>query len=251
MIICFSGTGNSRLVASRLNGLLGDAITTIDASTLLQRQTFAAERVIWVFPIYSWGVPPVVKAFIDHVELNDDSLHYMVCTCGDDIGLAHKMWRNDIARRGWKSVATYSVQMPNNYVSLPGFDVDSPELAASKIEKARERVSHIGENIKNGIQTDDVVTGGFPWIKSRIINPWFMKFEMSPKPFHYTNACIGCGKCAKVCPMNNVAIKNSRPEWGRECAMCLACYHICPCHAVAYGNRTVKKGQYFAKQLNL
>lgn len=223
----------------------------------------SGERIIWVFPVYSWGVPPVVRKYIKKVEINPETAaesdgsnkrnkHYMVCTCGDDVGLTHKEWRRLIRKRGWRAVATFSVQMPNTYVLLPGFDVDSATVADEKLSKAPARIRAIARAIRHEARVDDVVRGGVPWIKSKILRPLFKTFLMSPKPFHYTDKCVGCGKCASQCPMDNIIMSKDgsykRPEWGKNCALCLGCYHICPHHAVAYGHATEKKGQYSGPQ---
>ena len=57
--------------------------------------------------------------------------------------------------------------------------------------------------------------------------------------------CIGCGKCEKVCPVDN--IEGTPPVWlhNGKCTCCLACYHHCPVQAVNYGKITRKRGQYF------
>ena len=59
--------------------------------------------------------------------------HHMFTTCGDDIGDCAAMWRSDIAARGWRSGRAFSVQMPNTYVTMRGFDVDSTETAQCKV----------------------------------------------------------------------------------------------------------------------
>lgn len=48
--------------------------------------------------------------------------------------------------------------------------------------------------------------------------------------------CIGCGKCADICPGNLLVIKNSRAEIRdvRDCWGCTACVKICPKNAIAY-----------------
>ena len=60
MILYFTGTGNSRRVAGQLSELLGD--TTVQLAPSLRGSTLPLPagdiRVIWVFPVYSWGVPP-------------------------------------------------------------------------------------------------------------------------------------------------------------------------------------------------
>mgnify|MGYP002519317968 CR=1 FL=1 len=109
IIYYFSGTGNSRWIAETLARDLNDKVIMIN-NDCERCDVSAGERILWVFPIYSWGLPPVVKTFIRNIKLNNDgTTHYMVCSCGDDIGLAHRQWRKEITRRGWEAMASYSV----------------------------------------------------------------------------------------------------------------------------------------------
>lgn len=207
--------------------------------------------VIWAFPIYSWGVPPVMLRLIENVNIKGGASHvrhYMLCTCGDDMGYADRQWKRAIEARGWEACAAYSVLMPNTYVCMKGFDVDTPEVADRKLKAAYGRVEEIAGLIKSRSCESSLHRGAMPWIKSRVVYPWFVRYKMSPKPFRATDRCVGCGQCAESCPMMNIDMVEgdgtTRPRWGAECAMCLRCYHICPCHAIAYGKATEGKGQY-------
>lgn len=246
MIYCFSGNGNSRYVARCLAGALGEDVTEIDFSVLSSPGDHgcAGGRVIWVFPIYSWGLPLPVRNFIGRVGITG-ARHWMVATCGDDIGMAHRSWRRLVESRGWDPVAAFSVQMPNTYTLLPGFDVDSDRLAAKKLESAAERIDTITRRIVSGWRGDDVVKGMFPRFKTYVIYPQFMKHGVHPDRFNCDSSlCISCGKCVDACPMDNVRLVKRHPAWGDRCALCLACYHVCPVHAVNYGTATLHKGQY-------
>ena len=53
------------------------------------------------------------------------------------------------------------------------------------------------------------------------VNPIFYKFFVKANAFTASSACIGCGQCVKRCPMNNVAIKDGKPVWGRNCTCLL------------------------------
>lgn len=246
MILVFSGTGNSLHVANLLAEHLHDSVVRLplDGNSLSLAHT---DRVIWVFPVYSWGVPPVVIRWIKQIqfESSEGLVHHAVLTCGDDVGHADKMWRNLMKEKSQTAGCVFSVIMPNTYVLMRGFDVDSPRLEAEKVKASSARVADIARIISDGPQTavTDVVRGKFPWIKTRVIYPWFCRFDMSPRPFHSTDACTACGLCASQCPMNNISMTSGRPRWAENCALCLGCYHVCPHHAVAYGKITARKGQ--------
>lgn len=245
MIVCFSGTGNSLAVANHIAQLAGEKVYLLGEPLPLFRPLRSGENMIWVMPCHSWGMPKWVKRILRSLSIPgaEAANHHLVMTCGDDIGLAHLQWRKAMARRGWKAIGTYSVTMPNTYVLLPGFDVDSPEVANVKLEAMPQRVARIWHGIKCGARVDDVVRGSAPWIKTALVYPLFMLLLTSPKPFHPTDACIGCAKCAKACPLGNISMVQRHPQWSKRCTLCLGCYHTCPVHAVAYGNITARKGQ--------
>lgn len=250
MILYFSGCGNSAFVARRLSASLGDTVVIRLFGDVLLNAEISAEandRIVWVFPVYSWGVPPVVADFIKRVKIMSAGSvgHHLILTCGDDAGLADKQWRVIVRNRGWKAMSASTVIMPNTYTLKKGFDVDSKSLADAKLQDSLLRIERLARCISEDSDRVDVVRGRFAWIKSSIVYPWFVRFAMSPKPFHYTEDCISCGKCAKVCPMRNILMDGKHPRWNSNCALCLACYNVCPAHAVAYGKATLDKGQYF------
>ncbi len=248
MIVCFSGTGNSLAVAKELQRCLGDSLMVLSRECLTSKTALSlapdAGRVVWVAPVYCWGLPKPVVEVMRKADVSAGAEHYLVCTCGDDVGLAHRRWRKLMARRGWKAASAYSVQMPNTYVFMPGFDVDSPSLAVRKLAAMPERVGHVASRIARGAQgEDDVVTGGIPWIKTYVVYPLFMSMYTTPRFFSVSDACVGCSKCAADCPMGVIKMSGGRPGWSGDCAMCSRCYHRCPAHAIDYAGMAKHKGQ--------
>ncbi|MDE5656891.1 MAG: EFR1 family ferrodoxin [Muribaculaceae bacterium] len=243
MILYFSGTGNSKALAHELARHTGDEVHDIADSF-----TASGKRVVWVFPIYSWGLPSPVVDAIERLELPAELAeipHFMAATCGDDAGLADRQWQGLVEARGWNARGAYTVEMPNTYTMMKGFDVDSPEVVRRKLDAFPKRAADIAASILAGDCRADIIRGRFAWIKSRIIYPGFIRYATSSKPYHATAACIACGKCARECPSQTIKMEGDRPVWnGRRCAMCERCYHNCPVHAIAYGKATDGKGQY-------
>lgn len=251
MIAYLSATGNSRHVALRLSERLGDS-RLVDLSDYLKGTTTPlllnkGESLGFVFPVHSWGLP---KGFAELLRtlpiegISPATYCYMVCTCGDDCGLAAGQWRKAVRRDGLKGKAAFSVFMPNTYVIFPGFDVDSDTVRDRKLADSETAIASIAESISNRKEGDFTHHGSFAWLKSKVIYPGFM-LTVSDKPFRATDRCIGCGLCAKVCPTANIRLIDGRPQWQGNCLNCLACYHRCPADAIVFGRKTNGKGKYF------
>lgn len=259
MIVYFSGTGNTRRCAERLAAALGEELYEFSAHELRHPRARRlvlngdacsgqrSARLIVMFPVYCWGMPVQVEDYLREVSVSapEDTEVWMVATCGDDIGRTADMWRRLVERRGMKARRAFSVQMPNTYVCMKGFDVDRPEVAKAKMEAMPARVEAIAKAIASGADgADDTVPGSFAWLKSYVIRPWFRRFMMSPQKFYATDECNNCGLCRRECPMENIVPGNgAKPAWGKHCAMCLRCYHKCPKHAIQWGKATAGKGQ--------
>lgn len=237
MIYYFSGTGNTRFAAHSLAEHLHTHATLITHAAAAPED---AEGIM--FPIYSWGVPPIILEFA--ATLKNTSEVWAVATCGDETGDAPAMLRSHLERLGIRLSAFYSIIMPNNYVLLPGFDTDSAEVEESKLQAVPDRLKSIASAIASGNPSDSYTAGKWPRLKTRAVYPLFSRWGIFPERWKASEHCIGCGKCSRVCPLKNIAMRDNRPVWGDRCASCLACYHYCPTHAVAYGNITRHKGQY-------
>lgn len=247
MIYYYSGTGNTRTAARYLASATSSRLHFIPApgEVPLPKE---GESVGFMFPIYSWGVPPVVTEFLE--RLPADSLRgrhvWAVCTCGDEAGIAMRLFSRQLRGiRGSGADALFSLIMPNDYVLLPGFDVDSPEVAAAKLREAPARLAAIAERI-NARETgvSDVHEGSFPALRTRLVFPLFRRWGVNPRRWKASAACVGCGRCVAACPSRNIVLEEGRPVWGDRCLSCCACFHSCPSGAVSYGTFTRGKGQY-------
>lgn len=246
MIYWFSGTGNSRFVASELGKALGQELQFIP-STSASRQTPDSKGMGFVFPVYSWGVPPVVLDFIAGLpdSFAAEQLYtWAAMTCGDEVAKTPEMLARALRRKGIKLNACWSVIMPNNYVLLPGFDVDSAELAEQKLRAVPARIEVIASEIRQKTERFDVTRGSSPRLKSMV---WhlFKRWGVFPSKWKVNDKCVDCGRCSTVCPVGNIKMEAGHPVWGKDCISCVACYHACKLQAIEYGKFTRGKGRYF------
>ncbi len=257
MIYYFSGTGNSRFVAFRLGDLLGMDVSLLTDSEMIGGPIDFSEKdetLGLVFPVYSWGISPIILKFVDTLGLiirekrranQPEPKIWAVMTCGDETAMAPEMLMKRAVRNELEIKGIWSVIMPNNYVILPGFGIDSKELEQKKLREAIPRIENIATQIKEGKSTVDVTRGSWPKLKTGLIYPLFKHWGIFPQKWRSSEKCVGCGKCEAVCPIANIEMKGGRPNWGENCVSCLGCYHICPTNAIEYGKLTQGKGQYF------
>lgn len=239
MIFYFSGTGNSRWVAQQIAALTGDKAR--DLSKLDQTPDLKGEKQIGlVFPIYAWGVPEPVLAFIQGLD-KTEAFTFAVCTCGAEAGHAMKK-----LAELYPISSSYSLVMPNNYII--GADVDDKETARQKIQAASEAIQKMAQEITQRKKVYRVKEGAFAGLKSNFVNIGFNKFARSTKGFYATDACNGCGLCANHCPAATITLVNGSPTWGQKCYQCLRCINECPQRAIQYGKGTETKGRYTIEQ---
>ncbi len=253
MIIYISGTGNSRYAAGLLHKNLGEDLYFLPDTDLEKIDLSREKKLIFVFPIYSWGVPPIVLKYIEGLsqetctKLKNLKI-YMVCTCGDETALAPEMLVECLAEKELSLSGGWSVIMPNDYVLLPGFNVDNKDLEMEKLDKVPDRIKKISRSILEDKTEYDYSRGSIPYLKTKLIYPLFKKWGIFPSKWNWTQECISCGKCVKACPVKNISFKGNHPLWGKHCISCLGCYHICPVHAIEYGKSTRHKGQYYCRR---
>lgn len=252
MIFYFSGTGNSKWVAQTITQSFTDKLVAIgdyyqknnDQQAVLSLEK--DEKIGFVFPVHSWGTPPIVKQFIQKLQFEnfDNNLIYCVFTCGNICGNADKMFLEALQQKNWKCHHIYSVQMPNNYISMPGFGIDPVEVQKDKIAIAQSTLKILMDAILTDKPIQHYARGKATWLKSGIIYPLFVRFGMNSRPFYTTESCISCGICEQKCPVKNIKITEGKPVWDNNCTQCLACIHYCPTQAIQYGKVTINKGRY-------
>ena len=249
MILYFSGTGNSKYVAKRIADALGDEIVNLNdrikASDTSPVET--GKRVIIVTPTYAWRIPRVVRDWLLKTELRSAKQARFVMTCGSEIGNASKYNRDLCVEKGLACMGTAQIVMPENYIAM--FSAPQADEAQKIVFKAEPDIDRAIAAIQRNQAFAPTRNKLYDRFMSGPVNPIFYKCFVKADAFTVSDACIGCGQCAKRCPMNNVTLKDGKPVWGKACTHCMACICCCPVRAIEYGKKSVGQPRYHFEAL--
>ena len=168
-------------------------------------------------------------------------------TCGSEIGNADKYNRELCAEKAISCMGTAQIVMPENYIAM--FSAPQADEAREIVAKAESASTAPSPRFKQGVPFAPTRNNLYDRFMSGPVNPIFYKFFVKANAFTASSACIGCGQCAKRCPMNNVTLKDGKPVWGRNCTHCMACICYCPVSAIEYGNKSVGQPRYHFEAL--
>ena len=249
MILFFSGTGNSNYVAKRIADALGDALVNLN-DRIKSGDTSSVEtgeRVIIVTPTYAWRIPRVVRDWLRKTELRGAKQAWFVMTCGSEIGNADRYNRELCTEKAISCMGTAQIVMPENYIAM--FSAPHADKARQIVAQAEPSIDRAIAAIQRNQSFAPTRNNLYDRFMSGPVNPIFYKFFVKADAFAASGACIGCGQCAKRCPMNNVTLKDGKPVWGRNCTHCMACICYCPKEAIEYGKKSVGQPRYHFEAL--
>ena len=260
MIFYFTGTGNTRWAAQQLAEATGEALLYIPdelCKTELRYELKEGERLGFCFPTHGWQPPRIVREFIRKATFSTQpsainhqpSYIYALTTCGDNMGYAMRIFEKELRQKGLHTDARFAIVMPESNVCFSFLHLDTDEKARQKVEAAHQRMTHICKVVtERQRDVEELVKGGIPFTYTYIIGGYYNKHLITDRKFWVDEqACIQCGLCQKLCPVDD--IKGTPPVWlhNERCTNCLACYHHCPAHAIHWGD--MKRGQYLLSKL--
>ena len=235
VIFCFSGTGNCLDLAKNIAAGLGDTDIVMMKRELARTDVTDAKRVGFVFPCFGGGAPSDVLKYARKIKIAPGAYTFGVSSSAAYAGTGLYELNKIVPLKYWKTVNhqcsciwLFPHDLLGPVAKSQAKSEDDARLIASEIRMAVVTGKNPPNNPINAIENKGFATLG----------------AKKAKDFRVSDACIGCGTCAKLCPRGNITILGGRAIIGYDCAGCLSCLQYCPKNAISMGKITDKREHY-------
>lgn len=241
-IFYFTGTGNSLKIARDIAELTRDArLVRISPAAVPLVMKERPDRVGMVFPVYADGLPRIVEDFARGLVPPAGTYVFAVANYGGAPGGSLLQMDNIFKAKEVSLAAAFGLKMPDNTQIL--FPPSTGEEQEEDFRHEAESVRTIAGIIRDKTAFLDDVDRTRRRLGTSWARPPFDPRQMA-KEFRVDEKCNGCGLCEKICPVENVAMKDGRPTWLDCCEQCAACMQWCPKEAIQFGYKTAGWGRY-------
>lgn len=267
-VFYFSGTGNTLSLAREICQKIEADLVSISEFVKMGKNHIDAEKVVIVFPSYLAplsGLPLVVERFIKLIDNIVDINFFAVCNCGgyESVNALPSLQkvRKIIQSCGGKLYAAYSLRMPMNNLDYDHIPIPINRNHEDIIRMSKLKIDRICSYIINNRKTRHKVVKDLFFLVMKpvyiLMRPAIIKelkvkahepadsglqyYELIPltdKSIIVDEKCIGCGTCARICPVDNIIIVNKKPEFQHRCEMCFACDEWCKTDSIHHWSRT-------------
>jgi ferredoxin/flavodoxin len=232
-IAYFSGTGGTARAAKAL----ASGFAARGAETEVRELRRGAdvpngseEMLALLFPVHAANAPTPVHEWLDALAAVQNIPAVVISVSGGgevfpNLGCRAKVIKK-LERKGYRVIYEQTIVMPSNFMEA------MPEGWAAELLRALPcKASSIAEEVLAGMERR---------VKARLIDRLISALltigQVGAPRFgrglRATEACTGCGWCARQCPGANIRMKDGRPEFLKQCALCTRCVYGCPANAI-------------------
>lgn len=246
MVLYFSATGNTEYIAKELAKRLDDeCINLLERFKTQDHSLLHSEKPFVICaPVYVCEMPRFMSKYLKEQVFSGSKDVYFIFTSGGYCGISGVLAKSIFKKKNMVYHGHAEFKMPRNYVASDAYAMLSAEETEERIRVAYQKLDGVAAAIQSGNKLTARHVFLFETIITVPFNPVWCKLKLRAKDFYATDACISCGKCVKLCPLNNITLNEKHPVWGDQCTHCMACIGNCPKEAIEYGTITQTKEKY-------
>lgn len=246
----FSGTGNTEHCVTEFvkcfdKNNIAVAIEAPDVGELIAEHDF----IVFGSPVYYSNMPKIVRDFIvGNQSFFFNKKVFIISTMGLFSGDGAGCLARILKKYGAIIIGGLQIKMPD----CPG-DVKllKKSLARNKeiVEKANKKIHFSAQKLKDGKPTKEGLN-----IFSHMAGLFGQRLWLNARTSAYKNTpyidsqkCTGCGRCAALCPLSNIAIVDGKAVAKGRCTMCYRCFSHCPVQALTILGKQVYEQCSFEK----
>ena len=256
VVYWFSGTGNSRLLASHIAqgltaGGLPAELKAIEDFPKGGRRPYALGSAseddgsiggipsgpegldLFCFPVFSFTAPAIVDRFISRLPVAIGRKAAIVATMGGGgyEGRTLRRAARMLKEAGREVVYSTAIEMPEAFVQF--YAATEPIEAEARTAAALGAADKAIQDILSGkVSLRPVKAPGLAltWIASVAFKT--LGRRILGQTWCAQASCTSCGLCAATCPARTIVMAGGRPHWGASCQSCQRCANLCPVKAI-------------------
>jgi ferredoxin len=250
VIYYYTGTGNSLWTARVFAEKLGDTELVPMHRMNHGSHCSKADTVGLVFPVHIWGVPRLVRNFLQSMEKRHGIYYFAVAVNAGQVSRTLIQLKELMAGNSLTLSAGFDIQLPSNYIPWGG--PGPVDMQRKLLNAATEKINIAASYISS--RRSGLLEKGPLWQRVLFTGLYKMTYNLVKtldKNFHIDGTCNSCGICERVCPVENITLEAGIPVWHGSCEQCLACIQWCPEECIQYGKKTKTYERYHHPEVKL
>ncbi len=247
LIIYFSGSGNSYAIAKKLAEKLGKTVV-VPVKKHNEKKIGEFDRIGFVFPVYSIHAPKFLMEALKTIKFQGQQI-FLVATHAGSKGYAVSELRSIIAENKISNLQEFRVRMPGSGILEYGAFPD--RIQKFLLKRSENRVIKITKAINKNQKTKRIRANLLAVLFKKDGDKRFHNYTEKGKLFYNDEKCNSCGMCMKICPAQNISMRNNKPYWGGNCQQCMACIQWCPTDAVKHPDLKEGRKKYHHPEISL